>query len=329
MTSKFDERFVNGTARYVDDLTFPGMLYLGIVRSPYARARIIDISGGITHKDLPLKLSSVGEGATEGFEFLEHPVLANKYVGYVGQPVAAVFSENRYAVEDLIESVDVSYEPLKPIMDPEESLRSEPMYPGLKSNILFDRYRGNDFEIKDAPIVLEDKLVNKRISANPIEPRGVLAAYDGKRLTVWISTQSVHSIKEGFCETLNLKPENVRVIQADTGGGFGTKGGIYPEYVIAAAIAMREKRPVKWIETRSEHLLATRSGRGAIGKMKLYADRSGRILGLKGDVIVDTGAFAGGSGEFSAPFIAMQITGPYHIRNAYIHAMSVLTNKAP
>src|SRR5579875_749144 len=132
MTSKFDERFVNGTARYVDDLTFPGMLYLGIVRSPYARARIIDIRGGITHKDLPLKLSSVGEGATEGFEFLEHPVLANKYVGYVGQPVAAVFSENRYAVEDLIESVDVSYEPLKPIMDPEESLRSEPMYPGLK-----------------------------------------------------------------------------------------------------------------------------------------------------------------------------------------------------
>ncbi|MEM3676369.1 MAG: xanthine dehydrogenase family protein molybdopterin-binding subunit [Thermoplasmataceae archaeon] len=327
MNSKYDERFVNGSARYVDDLTFPGMLYLGIVRSPYARARLLDVKGGISHKEMPYKLSSVGEGASEGFEFLEHPVLANKYVGYVGQPVAAVYSDNRYNIEDLIESVDVSYEPLRPIMDPEESIKSEPMYPGLKSNLLYDGYRGTDFEIKDAPLILEDKFVNRRIVANPIEPRGVLAAYDGRRLTVWASTQSVHSLKEGFCETLNLKPEDVRVIQVDTGGAFGTKGGIYPEYIIAAAIAMKEKRPVKWIETRSEHLVSTRPGRGVVGKMKLYADRSGKILGLKGDIIVDTGAFAGGSGEFSAPFIAMQITGPYNIRKAYIHAMSVLTNK--
>ncbi len=324
------EKLVSGKGNFVDDINMPGMLHLSFVRSPYARAKILRIKGGITWKDVDLKMASVGEGATKGFEYLEHPVLAKDYVGYVGQPVAAVYADSPYEAEDLAEtSVEVDYEPLKAIVDPEMSLTAEPMYPGLKSNLLADKYLGADFEIKDAPVIIEDRFVNHRIATDPIEPRGIVAAYDGNRLTVWVSTQSVHSLKEGFCEIMHLEPESVRVIQTDTGGAFGLKGGIYPEYIVAAYLAMREKRPVKWIETRREHLLASRPGRGVVGKMKLYADRTGKILGIKGDVIVDSGAFAGGSGEFSARFIAMQLTGPYEIKNAYIHAMSVLTNKVP
>lgn len=324
------EKLVTGRGNYVDDISLPGMLHLAFVRSTYARAKILKVSGAaITGKDLNMKMASVGEGATKGFEYLEHPVLAKDYVGYVGQPIAAVFADSPYEAEDLAESVEVEYEPMVAIVDPEKSLQSEPMYPGLQSNVLADSYLGQDFEIKDAPIMIEDRFVNHRIATDPIEPRGIVAAYDGQRLTVWVSTQSVHSLKEGFCEIMNLEPDRIRVIQTDTGGAFGLKGGIYPEYIVAAYLAMKEKRPVKWIETRREHLLASRPGRGVVGRMKLFADRKGRILGIKGDVIVDSGAFAGGSGEFSARFIAMQLTGPYEINKAYIHAMSVLTNKVP
>ena len=322
------EKMVTGKGNFVDDINLPGMLHLAFVRSPYPRARIKSIKGGITSRDIDMKMASVGEGASAGFEYLEHPVLAKEYVGYVGQPVAAVYSENAYEAEDLVDTVGVDYEPLTAIVDPEKAMSAEPMYPGLKSNILADRYLGEDFQV-DAPVVIEGHFVNHRIATDPIEPRGIVAAYDGKRLTVWISTQSVHTIKQGFCEVMKLSPDAVRVIQTDTGGAFGLKGGFYPEYVVAAWLAMKEGRPVKWIETRSEHLLASRPGRGVVGRMKLYANRQGRILGIKGDVIVDSGAFAGGSGEFSSRFIAMQITGPYEINNAHIHALSVLTNKVP
>ncbi len=328
---ELSEKLVKGEGRFVDDIQMPGMLYLGFARSQYARARILRISGAqLTHKEVNFDIAEVGEGATEGgSELLKHPVLAKDYVGYVGQPVAAVYSDDRYVAEDLIDSVDIEYEPMKAIVDPEDSISREEMYPGVKSNAIVDRYFGDDFTPDSTDIVIERKMVNRRIATNPIEPRGVVAAYDGNKLTVWVSTQSAHAIKEGLSEALKMEPDRIRVVQVDTGGAFGLKGGLFPEYVVACYLAMKEKRPVKWIETRREHLLASRPGRGAVAKLELFAKKDGTITGLKGEVIVDNGAFTGGSGEFSPIFIVKQLAGAYHLPNAYVRALSVLTNKAP
>ncbi len=328
---ELSEKLVKGEGRFVDDIQMPGMLYLGFARSQYARAKILKISGAqLTHKEVNFEVADVGEGSGEGSsDLLKHPVLAKDYVGYVGQPVAAIYSDDRYTAEDLIDSIEIEYEPMKAIVDPEDALNREGIYPGVKTNLIVDKYFGEDFTPDPSDIVIERRMVNRRVATNPIEPRGVVAAYDGDKLTVWVSTQSAHSIKGGLSEALKMEPERIRVIQVDTGGAFGLKGGLFPEYVVACYLAMKEKRPVKWIETRREHLLASRPGRGAVAKLKLYAKKDGTISGLKGEVIVDNGAFAGGFGDFSPIFIVKQLAGAYHLPNAHVKAISVLTNKAP
>jgi len=322
------KKLVEGRGQFVNDLHLPDMLHLAIVRSPHARARLLKVAGGINASELKANLASVGEGASQG-PGAAQPVLASDYVNYVGQPVAAVLGQDPYRAEDLMDEVDVEYDPLKPVIEPEEALVSAPIHAGTNSNILVNFQLGKEFDLHDAPMVLEDTLLNRRISPNPIEPRGLVARYDGSRLTVWASTQSVHAWKEGLCDSLSLDPSSVRVIQMDTGGAFGSKGGIYPEYVIACYASMKTRRPVKWIETRMEHLMATHQGRGARAKMKIYADRTGKVLGLKADLLIDAGSYAPGMGMMAPRWIGFQITGPYAISNVFVDAKAVYTNKVP
>ena len=222
----YDSRlFVEGKGTFVDDIVLPDMLYMSVVRSPYARARITSIEGGMSYLDLKAKMASVGEVAVAGRASLIQPVFAAGQVNYVGEAVAAVFAKDRYASEDLLNSVDVGYEPLKPVMDFRSAATAPPIHYGTRSNILSEGFRGSDFDDIKSALVLEDTFVNRRIATNPIEPRGIIANFDCRKLNVWISTQSVHSIKEGLCEALKLDPSSVRVMQADTGGAFGSKGG--------------------------------------------------------------------------------------------------------
>jgi carbon-monoxide dehydrogenase large subunit len=301
---------------------------MAVVRSPYARAKLLRVNGGINASELKAELASVGEGASEGGGAAQ-PVVARDYVNYVGQPVAAVLGEDLYRAIDRMDEVQVDYEPLKPVIDPEEALVSPPIHAGTSSNILASFQLGEEFDLPDAAVVLEDKLLNRRISPNPLEPRGLVAHYDGSRLTVWASTQSVYSWKEGLCTSLGLEPGSVRVVQTDTGGGFGSKGGIYPEYVIACYASMKTRRPVKWIESRMEHLMATHQGRGASAKMMICARRTGEMLGLKADLLVDAGSYAPGMGMTAPRWIGFQITGPYAIPRAFVNAKAVYTNKVP
>jgi len=304
------------------------MLHLAIVRSPHARAKLLKVSGGINSSELKASLSSVGEGASGGAG-VGQPVLATGYVNYVGQPVAAVLGGDLYEAIDMMDEVESDYEPLKAVVDSEEALLAAPIHVGTDSNILASFQLGKQFDLHDAPLVLEDTLLNRRISPNPMEPRGLVAHYDGSRLTVWASTQSVHAWKEGLCDSLGLEPHSVRVIQMDTGGAFGSKGGIYPEYVIACHASIKTKRPVKWIENRMEHQMATHQGRGARAKMKVYADRTGEILGLNADLLIDAGAYAIGMGMMAPRWIGFQITGPYAIPKAFVDTKAVYTNKVP
>jgi len=295
-----------------------------LVRSPYARARVLRVRGGINGHELKADMAAVGENAG-GVSAIRFPALATDYVSYVGQPVAAVLGADRFEAEDRSEEVDVQYEPLKPVMDPEKSLESEPIHPSTDDNIAEESEVGKNFKLT-APIEVETTLNMARISPNPLETRGVVAVYDGPLLTVYGSTQSVFSWREGLAESLGLPEEMVRIVQMDTGGAFGSKGGIYPEYVSAAYAAMKLKRPVKWVETRYEHLVATDQGRGVRGRMKLFSERNGKIKGLKADILVDAGAFPSG-GSWMPRWISYQLTGPYSIPKAYVTATAVLTNK--
>jgi aerobic carbon-monoxide dehydrogenase large subunit len=326
------QNFITGRGRFVDDLHLDGMLYLKVVRSTYARARILKIesgANGITGSEFKVNLASVGEGAWGGERVIvPYPALATDYVSYVGQPVAAVIADDQYEAEDMMEEINVDYDALKPLVNPEEAFAFESIHPNVATNVVTRVDLGHDFQ-SDAKVILEDELANERIAPNPIEPRGLVAYYDGSRLTVWASTQSVYSWKEGILGVTKLPPESVDVIQMDTGGAFGTKSGLYPEYAIACYASMKTKRPVKWIETRSENLLATSHGRGAGGKIKLYADRQGRVDGLKADLLIDNGAFATGLGAFAPRWIGMQLSGPYAIDKIFVTGASVFTNKVP
>jgi carbon-monoxide dehydrogenase large subunit len=320
-----ERRFVLGAGRYVDDIKMDGMLYLHVVRSPYARARVLSVGGGITGLEFKAGMTAVGEDAG-GEATVPFPALATEFVNYVGQPVAAVLGKDRYEAEDKAEEVDVQYEPLKPVMDPEQAVKAEPIHPTMSSNVCSESTLGYDFTIKTS-IEIEETLSMARVVPNPLEPRGLVANYDGSVLTVYASTQSVFSWKEGFEQSLGLKGDQVRVIQMDTGGAFGSKGGIYPEYLVAAYAAIKTKRPIKWIESRYEHLMATDQGRGSRAKMKLYADRQGRVKGLKADLLLDGGAYPMGGAMWSPWWIAFQLTGPYAISKAHALARAVLTNK--
>lgn len=320
-----DTRFVRGAGRYVDDIKLDGMLHLHIVRSPYARARVLSVNGGITGREFRADMAAVGEDAG-GESTVPFPALATEYVNYVGQPVAGVLGKDRYEAEDKAEEVDVQYEPLGAVIDPEKAITAEPIHPSMSSNVASRSKLGEDFTL-DAPVEVEDTLSMARVVPNPLETRGLVAAYDGSVLTVYASTQSVFSWKEGFEQSLGLKGGQVRVIQMDTGGAFGSKGGIYPEYLVAAYASMKLKRPVKWTESRFEHLMATDQGRGSRAKIKLYADRQGRVKGLKADLLVDGGAYPMGGIMWSPRWIAFQLTGPYAIPKAHAVAIGVLTNK--
>ncbi|MDG6934843.1 MAG: xanthine dehydrogenase family protein molybdopterin-binding subunit [Nitrososphaerota archaeon] len=328
LTDSFVEHVI-GKGRFVDDLVLPGMLHLHVVRSRYARARITNVSGGITNAELPATVTAVGEGAAGRPESIAYPVLAKDYVNYEGQPVAAVLGRDRYEAEDIADSVQVEYEPLAPVMDPLKAMNSPPIHPGTTSNIGVDVQVGQDFELQDAPVVITRKIDIARVSPNPMEPRSILVDFDGHRLTVYASTQSIHSWRRGLASSLHLDPNMIRVVQMDTGGAFGSKSAVYPEYIIAAYAAMKYRKPVKWVESRSEHLRATNQGRGVRAEMTIYADRSATILGIKGSLVVDTGAYMAGQGTFAPRWIAMQICGPYAIKNASVRARAVLTNKVP
>ncbi len=322
--------FVRGAGRYVDDITLPRMLYMAVARSPHARAAVRSVEGGINASTLHARVGGFGEGARGDVPPAAlHPVCAADAVNYVGQPVAAVCAADRYAAEDRLDEVDVEYEALPPVMTIADALSSAPLHAGTRSNILKQSWIGADFVDPPSPVVLEDEFTINRIVNNPLEPRGIIADYDGARLTVWISTQSVFSIKRGLSSTLGLKSSEVHVIQADTGGAFGVKSALYPEYVMAAHAALTYHRPVKWVESRSEHLAASQPGRGVRGTMKVFADADGKVEALRADVTTDAGAFGGTSGTSSPFFIAMQLTGPYGIEKARVRATSVMTNKPP
>jgi carbon-monoxide dehydrogenase large subunit len=344
-----DPRLITGAAKYMDDLTLPGMVHVAILRSPYAHARIrgIDTSraaagpgviGVFTGKDFEhLNALPCAWQASGAENFVATPrALEFDRVTFTGAGVAAVVAETKAAAEDAVLLIDVDWEPLPAIVDPERA--TEPGAPQLHeaaaNNIVMDWKIGDsaatDEALQQADVVVEQRLVNQRLIGTPIETRGAAAQYEPAtgEYTVWMTSQCPHVMRLLMTAFVFGIPETkMRCISPSVGGGFGTKIYLYPEYVLLAALAEKVGRPVKWIETRRENYVATTHGRDHVTYLTVGANRDGTITALK----AKTYANLGGILSTIAPGIpttlyGRMLSGAYRIPNIHCQVLGVYTN---
>jgi carbon-monoxide dehydrogenase large subunit len=348
MLRKEDARFLRGKGNYIDDIQLPGMLHSAILRSPYAHARInsIDTSAAEAHP----KVKAVITGSVlEGLNLAWMPtlsqdvqaVLATDKVRFQGQEVAFVVAEDRYAARDALELIDVDYEPLDPVVDARRALdEGAPVIrddiEGKADNHIFDWESGDaascDQVFADAEVVVTQDMIYPRSHPAPLETCGSVAHMDpvtGK-LTAWITSQAPHAHRTVYALVAGLPEHKIQVISPDIGGGFGNKVPIYPGYVLAVVGSIVTKRPVKWVEDRSENLMTTGFARDYHMRGQFAATRDGKMLGLRVDVIADHGAFNGTAQptKFPAGFFNI-FTGSYDLQAAHCKVTGVYTNKAP
>ncbi|HJQ47873.1 MAG TPA: aerobic carbon-monoxide dehydrogenase large subunit [Amycolatopsis sp.] len=348
MHRKEDPRFIRGHGTYVDDITLPGMLYGAVLRSPYAHARIVsvDTSAAEAHP----KVRAVLTGQTlEGLGLAWMPtlsqdvqaVLATDKVRFQGQEVAFVVAEDRYSARDALELIDVSYEPLAPVIDARRALdEGAPVIrddvEGRTDNHIFDWESGDgaraDEVFAGAEVVTVQDILYPRVHPAPMETCGAVADMDpitGK-LTVYTTSQAPHAHRTVYALVAGLPEHKIRIVSPDLGGGFGNKVGIYPGYVCAVVGSIVTGKPVKWMEDRSENLMSTSFARDYHMHGEIASTKDGKILGIRVNVIADHGAFNGTAQptKFPAGFFSV-FTGSYDIEAAHCTVTGVYTNKAP
>jgi carbon-monoxide dehydrogenase large subunit len=343
---KEDPRLITGRSRYVDDIALPGTLYVSFVRSPEAHAKIVSIDTSAAKERPGIVAVFTGEDMESGgplptawvppgvdVKTPEHWPLAKGKVNHVGDAVAAVLGDDRYAVVDAAEDVLVEYEPLPVVMDPEEALKDETL---IHSDIGTNKSHewslgGGDVEagLRDADVVVERRIVNHRISGAAIEPRAVLAEDRAGSLTVWSSTQVPHFLRLFLAILLEISQDRVRVIAPEVGGGFGSKLQIYGEEVFCAWAARKLSRPIKWVATRSDDMATMHHGRDQIAHVRMGAKSDGTITAFHTKILADLGAY----NMLLTPSIpslgAFVMSGVYTFPAVQTDIIGVFTNKFP
>jgi carbon-monoxide dehydrogenase large subunit len=345
-----DPALLAGRARFVDDIRLPGMLHGCFVRSPHphARVRAIDTAAALampgvhavlTARDMPGRLAS---------EPLPTPVpnpaitalrtqraLAGEEVCYAGEAIALVVAENRYAAEDAAAAVAVDFERLDAVSDCRDGLAAGGVraHSDLATNVagvLQMSYGDVDAAFAGAAHVFAEEIFQHRGAAMTLETRAVLASHNpvSDVLTVWSATQTPHLCQRTIADLLERELPSVRVIAPFVGGGFGTKAPFYSEEIVVPVAAMKLGRPVKWIEDRREHFLSATMERDQYWTVAIAVDRDGRILGLRGAMIHDSGAYL--PWGIIAPYIATTtFPGPYVVPAFRFETTVVLTNRVP
>ena len=347
-----DPALITGEGKYTGDLQLEGMAHMAVVRSPYphARVRSIDSSAAkampgviavLTGADinpqmadvLPMPIPVTGSGYTNGHK-TPRAVLATDKVRCVGDPLAVVVAESRYLAADAADAVVIDYEPLPGVSDPEQALEAGAplLYEAWGTNQAFHWQNSSgdvDGAFAGADKVVELRLVNQRLIPSAMEPRAVVASYDGAtdQLTIWTSTQIPHGIKNEVAPMLGISPDKIRVIAPEVGGGFGAKSNVYSEEAIVPFLAKHLGRPVKWVATRGEDYLTTSHGRDQINIIRLAADSSGRVQGADLKVIANCGGYYSRVMPAIPTLTALMMTGVYAIPNARCEAIGVMTNK--
>jgi len=332
-----DPRLLRGRGRYLDDLVLPRMLALGFVRSPHGHAGLgaIDTTAATAPADVVAVLTAADlrdvkplapRLGGDGFRPSAWPALADGEVRFVGQAVAAVVALTPYAVADGAAAVAVDYAPRRAVATLDEALAAD--------RVVFRRpYRHGDVDavFARAPVVVRERFTHGRCVAAPMEPRGVLADWDGEALTVWSSTQVPSALRSTLAESLGVPETRVRVIAPDVGGGFGLKTHIFPEELAVAAAARILGRPVKWIETRREQLAAAAHAREQRVEVEAAADADGVVRGLRARTISDAGAYHifPLTSALEPLGSASILPGPYRVEVYEYEALAVQTNKSP
>ncbi len=335
-----DPRLIQGLGEYVSDIHFPGQWAMALVRSPHAHARILEV-----RTDAARKLSGVHAviSAVDWEDLrqplpdmkpLSPPALAYERVLYVGQPVVAILADDRYIAEDAADLVEISYQPLTPVVNVEDARQdSVVLHPEFGTNILdYVNFVSGDGQeaLKEADHVISATLQMGRVSAQAMEPRGIAALFDEKTqsLMVYHATQSVHRAKERISTFLQMDPDHVHVIAPEIGGGFGVKNGSYPEEVLVSYLAKYFAHPIKWSGDRFEEFLGTYQEREQTHHVQLGIKNDGRIVAFVDTYYQDNGAYPGG-GVLVAHNTARNLMGPYRIPHFAIHCYTVMTNKVP
>jgi carbon-monoxide dehydrogenase large subunit len=345
-----DPALLAGRGRFVDDVKVPGLLQACFVRSPHAHAMVRGI-------DSETALSMPGVHAVLSADDLPEPmrrmpmpmllpnpaiaisrtqtVLARDEVYYVGQPVAVVIADTRYIAEDAAAVVNVTYDVCAAVGDCRDAIRdgAPRAHSDLDSNVAARfplAYGDIDAAFAEAAHVFEEVLWQHRGGGMALETRAVLASHDAVTdvLTVWSGTQTPHLGRSMLADLLSRNVESIRFIAPDVGGGFGPKAIFYPEEAVIPAAAQKLGRPVKWIEDRREHFLCATQERDQYWDVAIAVDAGGRILGVRGRMLHDSGAFV--PWGIILPYIAaVTVPGPYVVPAFSLETIVALTNKVP
>jgi carbon-monoxide dehydrogenase large subunit len=343
-----DKRFVQGRGNYIDDIKLPGMLYLDIVRSPYAHARIKKIDSSKAMQ-VPGVLAVITGETLKQYNVHNMPTLMSDTqnvlpidtVKYQYQEVAGVLATDRYTAADGVAAVEVEYEPLPVVIDPKKAL--EPGAPKVRedkeSNHIWHWEWGNkeaaNQAFNQADITVAEDIYIPRIHVSSIETCGCVAQWDASEghLNLYMTTQAPHAIRTVVALVtghLGLSEERIRVISPDIGGGFGGKVPVYPGYVIAVAASIVTGLPVKWIETRTENLAADSFARDYHIHAELAAQKDGKLSALRINTIADHGYTDAAANPSKFPAGLFHIcTGSYDFRHAFVEVDGAYTNKPP
>jgi carbon-monoxide dehydrogenase large subunit len=336
-----DPKFLTVGGTYVDDLRderLTGAAYVTFVRSTMAHARITSIDtteaaqapgviGVFTGAD-------IGLPATPGLMLLNAAVLrsplATDVVRFVGEPVVAIVTEERYQGEDAGELVFIDYEPLPVVVDMEEAAKDEViLHEGAGTNVTMKLGEELDPTLFDGcEVVVTEKINNQRVAIAPLEVRSCAAAWDGERLTVWLSTQGPQGARDGFQGILGLEPGQVHLISPDVGGGFGAKTGVAPEEILTGWLARHLGRSMRWTENRTENMIAMGHGRAQVQTVTIGGKRDGTVEAYRLEIVADNGAYTSMGGML--PFLTrMMAAGVYTIPKIESTSVTVVTNTTP
>jgi aerobic carbon-monoxide dehydrogenase large subunit len=349
-----DQRLVRGAGRYTSDLAPEGSLYAHFIRSPHAHARFtvgdrdqaaatpgvkaVLVASDVSHLgDLPC-LGRVKNSDGTQTPLKPYPVMAKDEAHHVGDIVAMIVAESIIAAKDGAEALAIDWEALPAVADSREALRpgAVQVFAGAPGNLAFDAHFGDksrtDAIFTEAAHVVRIEIVNPRVVANFLEPRGAVGTYEAGsgRLTLHVGSQGVHGLRDLLVrDVLKIPPETLRVVTGDVGGGFGTRIFLYREYALVLEAARRLHRPVRWQAERTEHFVGDAQGRDNVTTAEMALDAEGRFLALRVDILANLGAYPSQFGPYVPWLGATMASGPYQIDTLHARVRGVYTHTLP